>query len=43
MIESIDGPTLFTDDQGSDVPDSAEFYNFTVETFLSKNSSAIIV
>lgn len=38
MIESTDGPALFADDQGSEMPDSAEFYNFIVKTFLSKNS-----
>ncbi|KAL6428914.1 hypothetical protein ACFW04_008021 [Cataglyphis niger] len=38
VIESTDGPALFADDQGSEVPDSAEFYNFIVKTFLSKNN-----
>lgn len=38
MIESTDGPALFADDQGSEMPNSAEFYNFIVKTFLSKNS-----
>lgn len=38
VIESTDGPALFADDQGSEIPDSAEFYNFIVKTFLSKNN-----
>lgn len=39
MIENTDGPTLYADDQGSEIPNSAEFYNFIVKTFLSKNST----
>lgn len=40
VIESTNGPALFADDQGSEIPDSAEFYNFIVKTFLTKNSTA---
>lgn len=39
VIENTDGPTLFADDQGSEIPNSAEFYNFIMKTFLSKNST----
>lgn len=40
MIKSTDGPTLFVDNQGSEIPDSAEFYNFIVKSFFPKNSTA---
>lgn len=39
MIKNTDGPT-FVDDQGSEIPESAEFYNFIAKTFFSKNSTA---
>lgn len=39
-MESTDGSTLFTNDQGSEIPDSVQFYEI-VRTFYSTEGSAV--
>lgn len=40
LIENTVGPTLFADDQGSEIPDSAEFYNLVKTLTNNKNNAA---
>lgn len=40
VIESTDNPTLFANDQGSEIPDSSHFYKI-FRTFYSTNSDAV--
>lgn len=40
VVESTDSPTLFANDQGSEIPDSSHFYKI-FRTFYSTDSDAV--